>query len=177
MLCESKTRCFYVLKWLQYGVKIFVITSFKDTCSIEILPQMQKSNRGKFCTGSFFNTVFPFVTIFLSFHLNFRLCCKFNLETFGCFTTIMCSLSNLLFNISDQKLHYHSWLSKETYSRCSIFHAFCNWWYNLIKMLIRNYCMWFFAHAVIFLSFWAEVHYNSIYPEGGKIILLSPWNF
>ncbi|KAL3828478.1 hypothetical protein ACJIZ3_017280 [Penstemon smallii] len=21
-------------------------------------------------------------------------------------------------------------------------------------------------HAVIFLSFWAEVHYNSIYPEG-----------
>lgn len=22
--------------------------------------------------------------------------------------------------------------------------------------------------AVIFLSFWAEVHYNSIYPEGGK---------
>ncbi|XP_019228890.1 PREDICTED: uncharacterized protein LOC109209977 isoform X2 [Nicotiana attenuata] len=28
-----------------YGVKIFVITSFKDTCYIEILPQIQKSNR------------------------------------------------------------------------------------------------------------------------------------
>lgn len=26
------------------------------------------------------------------------------------------------------------------------------------------------ACAVIFLSFWAEVHYNSIYPEGGKHI-------
>ncbi|KAL0382682.1 UNVERIFIED_CONTAM: OVARIAN TUMOR DOMAIN-containing deubiquitinating enzyme 9 [Sesamum calycinum] len=28
-----------------FGVKIFVITSFKDTCYIEILPQNQKSNR------------------------------------------------------------------------------------------------------------------------------------
>ncbi|RRT38036.1 hypothetical protein B296_00037153 [Ensete ventricosum] len=54
----------------QYGVKIFVITSFKDTCYIEILPSVQKSNR------------------------------------------------------------------------------------------------------VIFLSFWAEVHYNSIYPEGGECIIL-----
>ncbi|KAL9676936.1 hypothetical protein QQ045_005158 [Rhodiola kirilowii] len=30
-----------------YGVKIVVITSFKDTCYIEILPEVQKSNRGK----------------------------------------------------------------------------------------------------------------------------------
>ncbi|MQM01397.1 hypothetical protein Taro_034151 [Colocasia esculenta] len=29
-----------------YGVKIFVITSFKDTCYIEILPSVQKSKRG-----------------------------------------------------------------------------------------------------------------------------------
>ncbi|KAF5941344.1 hypothetical protein HYC85_022511 [Camellia sinensis] len=28
-----------------YGVKIFVVTSFKDTCSIEILPKVQNSNR------------------------------------------------------------------------------------------------------------------------------------
>ncbi|KAF9674900.1 hypothetical protein SADUNF_Sadunf10G0175300 [Salix dunnii] len=28
-----------------YGVKIFVITSFKDTCYLEILPQVQKSDR------------------------------------------------------------------------------------------------------------------------------------
>ena len=33
--------------FFQYGVKIFVITSFKDTCYIEILPQIQKSGRGK----------------------------------------------------------------------------------------------------------------------------------
>lgn len=33
--------------FFQYGVKIFVITSFKDTCYIEILPQIQKSERGK----------------------------------------------------------------------------------------------------------------------------------
>ncbi|CAN6461499.1 unnamed protein product [Victoria cruziana] len=51
-----------------YGVRIFVVTSFKDTCSIEILPSVQKSNK------------------------------------------------------------------------------------------------------VIFLSFWAEVHYNSIYPEGGMVV-------
>ncbi|RVW74149.1 hypothetical protein CK203_057265 [Vitis vinifera] len=30
-----------------YGLKIFVLTSFKDTCYIEILPNIQKSNRGK----------------------------------------------------------------------------------------------------------------------------------
>ncbi|KAG8390608.1 hypothetical protein BUALT_Bualt01G0101200 [Buddleja alternifolia] len=28
-----------------FGIKVFVITSFKDTCYIEILPQTQKSNR------------------------------------------------------------------------------------------------------------------------------------
>ncbi|KAM7526193.1 hypothetical protein LguiA_016095 [Lonicera macranthoides] len=31
-----------------YSIKIFVITSFKDTCSIEILPKVEKSNRGQF---------------------------------------------------------------------------------------------------------------------------------
>ncbi|KAF7811835.1 OTU domain-containing protein [Senna tora] len=67
-----------------YGVKIFVITSFKDTCYIEILPQMQKSGR----------ELFHFQPLTLS-----------------------------------------------------------------LEFL-------FVTHAVIFLSFWAEVHYNSIYPEG-----------
>lgn len=33
---------------LQYGVKIFVITSFKDTCYIEILPNVERSIRGIF---------------------------------------------------------------------------------------------------------------------------------
>lgn len=32
--------------WVQYGVKIFVMTSFKDTCYIEIQPKVQKSNKG-----------------------------------------------------------------------------------------------------------------------------------
>jgi hypothetical protein len=31
---------------MQYGVKIFVMTSFKDTCYIEIQPKVQKSNKG-----------------------------------------------------------------------------------------------------------------------------------
>ncbi|KZV42358.1 hypothetical protein F511_17847 [Dorcoceras hygrometricum] len=31
-----------------FGIKIFVLTSFKDTCYIEILPKLQKSNRSKF---------------------------------------------------------------------------------------------------------------------------------
>ncbi|KAG5556900.1 hypothetical protein RHGRI_007218 [Rhododendron griersonianum] len=35
----------YVIIVLQYGVKIFVVTSFKDTCSIEILPKSQKSKK------------------------------------------------------------------------------------------------------------------------------------
>lgn len=33
---------------LQYGVKIFVVTSFKDTCYIEILPKVVKSDKSKF---------------------------------------------------------------------------------------------------------------------------------
>ncbi|KAL8533149.1 hypothetical protein ACS0TY_009410 [Phlomoides rotata] len=31
-----------------FGVKVFIITSFKDTCYIEILPQSQKSNRSTY---------------------------------------------------------------------------------------------------------------------------------
>jgi hypothetical protein len=31
---------------LQYGVKISLITSFKDTCFIEIVPKQHKSKRG-----------------------------------------------------------------------------------------------------------------------------------
>lgn len=45
-----------------YGVKMFVITSFKETCYIEILPQSQKSNR--IITLSFwaevhYNSIYP----------------------------------------------------------------------------------------------------------------------
>lgn len=45
-----------------YGVRIFVITSFKDTCYIEIIPQVQKSNR--IITLSFwaevhYNSIYP----------------------------------------------------------------------------------------------------------------------
>ncbi|KAL8159867.1 hypothetical protein V2J09_001404 [Rumex salicifolius] len=40
-----------------YGVKIFVLTSFKDTCYIEILPRVEKSSRGtnysEFSLGSY----------------------------------------------------------------------------------------------------------------------------
>lgn len=30
------------------------------------------------------------------------------------------------------------------------------------------------SRAVVYLSFWAEVHYNSIYPQGGNFSFLSP---
>lgn len=45
-----------------YGVKIFVITSFKDTCYIEILPQRQKSNRIiflSFWAEVHYNSIYP----------------------------------------------------------------------------------------------------------------------
>ncbi|KAJ1403112.1 Papain-like cysteine peptidase superfamily [Sesbania bispinosa] len=45
-----------------YGVKIFVITSFKDTCYIEILPQMQKSGRViflSFWAEVHYNPIYP----------------------------------------------------------------------------------------------------------------------
>ncbi|XP_054823762.1 OVARIAN TUMOR DOMAIN-containing deubiquitinating enzyme 9-like isoform X2 [Prosopis cineraria] len=45
-----------------YGVKIFVITSFKDTCYIEILPQMQRSERViflSFWAEVHYNSIYP----------------------------------------------------------------------------------------------------------------------
>ncbi|XP_019460973.1 PREDICTED: OTU domain-containing protein DDB_G0284757-like isoform X1 [Lupinus angustifolius] len=45
-----------------YGVKIFVITSFKDTCYIEILPQIQKSGRViflSFWAEVHYNPIYP----------------------------------------------------------------------------------------------------------------------
>lgn len=45
-----------------YGVKIFVITSFKDTCYIEILPQIQKSTRIiflSFWAEVHYNSIYP----------------------------------------------------------------------------------------------------------------------
>lgn len=87
-----------ILDLLQYGVKIFVITSFKDTCYIEILPNIQKSERGT-------------------------------------------SYSYL-----------QSWLIT--------FDMFGNY---------PNAWTFTTSYAVISLSFWAEVHYNSIYPQGGNV--------
>lgn len=89
----------------QFGVKIFVITSFKDTCSIEILPQVQKSNRSK-------------IPILNSFQQS---------GTFDHSSSVFFLIEGLMSTLS---------------------------------------C------AVIFLSFWAEVHYNSIYPEGGNFFFL-----
>ncbi|KAK5846917.1 OVARIAN TUMOR DOMAIN-containing deubiquitinating enzyme 12-like [Gossypium arboreum] len=46
-----------------YGVKIFVITSFKDTCYIEILPNVQKSKRViflSFWAEVHYNSIYPF---------------------------------------------------------------------------------------------------------------------
>lgn len=57
ILSITNTCTFFFL--FQYGVKIFVMTSFKDTCCIEILPNFQKPNRGKnpvlsiFCENGF----------------------------------------------------------------------------------------------------------------------------
>ncbi|CAA7403349.1 unnamed protein product [Spirodela intermedia] len=45
-----------------YGVKIFVITSFKDTCYIEILPSAQKSKRViclSFWAEVHYNSIYP----------------------------------------------------------------------------------------------------------------------
>ncbi|PSR86575.1 OTU domain-containing protein [Actinidia chinensis var. chinensis] len=45
-----------------YGVKIFVITSFKDTCYIEILPNIQRSNRViflSFWAEVHYNSIYP----------------------------------------------------------------------------------------------------------------------
>lgn len=39
---------------MQYGVKIFVITSFKETYYIEILPNVEKSQKGSVVVYSSF---------------------------------------------------------------------------------------------------------------------------
>lgn len=46
-----------------YGVKIFVITSFKDTCYIEIIPNVQRSKRViflSFWAEVHYNSIYPF---------------------------------------------------------------------------------------------------------------------
>ncbi|XP_022753875.1 uncharacterized protein LOC111302202 [Durio zibethinus] len=46
-----------------YGVKIFVITSFKDTCYMEILPKVQRSKRViflSFWAEVHYNSIYPF---------------------------------------------------------------------------------------------------------------------
>lgn len=48
------------LQLLQYGVKLLVLTSFKDTCYIEILPHVERSTRG---TLAILWTSFYFVTM------------------------------------------------------------------------------------------------------------------
>ncbi|XP_047970199.1 OVARIAN TUMOR DOMAIN-containing deubiquitinating enzyme 9-like [Salvia hispanica] len=45
-----------------YGVKIFVVTSYKDTCCIEILPKFDKSDRTlllSFRAEVHYNSVYP----------------------------------------------------------------------------------------------------------------------
>ncbi|KAL1060846.1 hypothetical protein V6Z11_1Z065700 [Gossypium hirsutum] len=42
-----KNKILHFISNTSYGVKIFVLTSFKDTCYIEILPHYQKSERSK----------------------------------------------------------------------------------------------------------------------------------
>ncbi|KAK9061559.1 hypothetical protein SSX86_018741 [Deinandra increscens subsp. villosa] len=45
-----------------YGIKIFVITSFKDTCYIEIVPSVQRSNRViflSFWAEVHYNSIYP----------------------------------------------------------------------------------------------------------------------
>ncbi|KHG29033.1 OTU domain-containing [Gossypium arboreum] len=45
-----------------YGVKIFILTSFKDTCYIEILPHYQKSERIiflSFWAEVHYNSIYP----------------------------------------------------------------------------------------------------------------------
>lgn len=61
----------YLIIVLQYGVKIFVITSYKDTCYIEILPKSQKSKRGNLYTSCFMGV---FVVMFRCLILDIELC-------------------------------------------------------------------------------------------------------
>uniref|UniRef100_N1QYR0 OTU domain-containing protein n=1 Tax=Aegilops tauschii TaxID=37682 RepID=N1QYR0_AEGTA len=47
---------------MEYGVKIFILTSFRDTCYIEILPVVQKSNRViclSFWAEVHYNSIYP----------------------------------------------------------------------------------------------------------------------
>ncbi|KAK8619757.1 hypothetical protein V6N13_066265 [Hibiscus sabdariffa] len=64
---ENRTGCLkHANDLLQYGVKIFFITSFKDTCYNEILPNVQRSKRGffffflSFWAEVHYNSIYPF---------------------------------------------------------------------------------------------------------------------
>uniref|UniRef100_A0A453MJU7 OTU domain-containing protein n=1 Tax=Aegilops tauschii subsp. strangulata TaxID=200361 RepID=A0A453MJU7_AEGTS len=58
--CHMTTLLF--VWFFQYGVKIFILTSFRDTCYIEILPVVQKSNRViclSFWAEVHYNSIYP----------------------------------------------------------------------------------------------------------------------
>ncbi|XP_038904129.1 OVARIAN TUMOR DOMAIN-containing deubiquitinating enzyme 10-like isoform X2 [Benincasa hispida] len=106
-----------------YCVQIFLITSFKDTCCIEILPNSEKT-KGVVCLNTVSRIiVFYSLVLFVIFH---------------CFQVYLHGIigSGPAFIFPPRR-----------------FDGFCDWLY--------------YAFAVIFLSFWAEVHYNSIHPQGG----------
>ena len=138
-----KLKCMHWL--LQYGVKIFILTSFRDTCYIEILPVVEKSRRGNVCfliwllsslyTGILDSTKF--------YWLHVKLRCLPSHQNLS----IVC-LSKVFFLFLGIFLHG----------------CFC-WWAEVsmfwLSKLLES------CRAVICLSFWAEVHYTSIYPEGG----------
>ncbi|OMO90710.1 Ovarian tumor, otubain [Corchorus capsularis] len=61
-----------------YGVRIFVLTSFKDTCYIEILPHIQKSERIiflSFWAEVHYNSIYPEGANFRKCYFTFRSTC------------------------------------------------------------------------------------------------------
>jgi hypothetical protein len=166
---------------VQYGLKISLITSFKGTHFIEIIPAQQKSNRCiapaypvfmvcyNLCVNRSVSYVFlPIWESIESTLLNpcrvgwswYTVCCPLFPHTKFFFYYSWNGESQLFFTLC-------SWLWKESKGLEGILNpldslAVCP------KSVVYNKVLWI-LFAGLFLSFWSEVHYNSIYPAEGTL--------
>jgi hypothetical protein len=124
-------------------VKISLITSFKDTCFIEIVPKQHKSKRGRY--NSFF---------ILKSHL-----------AIVCIMLAYISSTNFVQGYGEQCV----WTCLLTWKYMEMSFGLCTHWSEsvLCQFLYPTMTSCFLL-VEIHLSFWAEVHYNSIYPLESK---------
>ncbi|KAL2906472.1 hypothetical protein RDABS01_005182 [Bienertia sinuspersici] len=133
-----------------YGVKIFLITSFKDTCYMEIIPKVQKSKRE---SGPVVVVVEDGFLVVVVVEDGFRVVVvvkvNINQQASPKIQSQAQPRSTAKSTLKQDEVTVEVPIPQNKMKGCQM------------------------IQTIIFLSFWAEVHYNSIYPQGGNCNSLS----